>query len=257
MRSDAPASAVARRLTRPTGARLPAAYKRRYSAHDTVWLFDLDNTLHDCAQGIFDAIDRHMTQAVMDTLTVDETTANILRQRYWQRYGATVIGLVRHHGIKADDFLARAHAFDPAPLIAAETGLAHKLRRLPGRKILLTNAPEHYARRVLEHLGILRQFDLIWAIDHMHLQGRSRPKPSLALMRQVLARTRAPAHQTVLIEDTLRNLKSAKQLGMRTVHIFHPGTPFTSLHRGRSNYVDLRLQRLSPLLTQQRALTVF
>ena len=33
------------------------------------------------------------------------------------------------------------------------------LRRLPGRKYILTNAPRHYAMRVLEALGITGLFD--------------------------------------------------------------------------------------------------
>lgn len=242
-----------RTLLQPTGFSL-AARKHRYRPQDTVWLFDLDNTLHDCSRAIFKAIDGNMTQAVIQTLNVDEETANILRRRYWKRYGATVIGLVRHHGIKADEFLAKAHAFDPAPLVHTESGLAAKLARLPGRKVLLTNAPKHYAHDVLNVLGIAHQFDMLWAIDQMNLQGRIRPKPSMALMRQVLAHLKVPAHRVVLVEDTLRNLRPARQLGMRTVHIFHPGTPFSSLHRGRPSYVDLRLQSLSPLLTGQRRL---
>lgn len=240
-----------RRLLRPMGASLTAR-KHRYHPDDTIWLFDLDNTLHDCSRAIFRAIDGNMTQAVMETLGVDEDMANTLRRRYWERYGATVIGLVRHHGIKASDFLAKAHAFDPAPLVYSEPGLARKFKHLPGRKVLLTNAPRHYAHDVLKVLGISRHFDLVWAIDQMDLQGRMRPKPSMALMKQVLAHLKVPAHRVVLVEDTLRNLRSARQLGMRTVHIFHPGTPFTAPLRGRPHYVDLRLTLLSPLLTGQR-----
>jgi hypothetical protein len=32
-----------------------------------------------------------------------------LRRRYWQRYGATLLGLVRHHGVKAAHFLHQTH----------------------------------------------------------------------------------------------------------------------------------------------------
>jgi putative hydrolase of the HAD superfamily len=240
-----------RRLVRPVSAHA-AARKPGGAGEDTVWLFDLDNTLHDCSYAIFRAIDVNMTRAVMHTLDVDQDTANTLRKRYWLRYGATVIGLVRHHGIKASEFLQRAHDFDPAPLVHAERGLAAKLARLPGRKVLLTNAPRRYAYEVLKALAIAGQFELIWSIDQMTLQGRMRPKPSIALMRQVLARLNVPAHRAVLVEDTVRNLRPARQLGMRTVHIHHPGTPFSGRNRGRPHYVDLRLQTLSPMLTGQR-----
>src|SRR5690606_17444117 len=133
-------------------------------------------------------------------------------------------------------------------------GLGRKLKRLKGRKILLTNAPLFYAREVLKTLGILHHFECVWAIDQMTMQGRMRPKPSLALMRQVLNRLGVPARQVVLVEDTLRNLKSARQIGMRTVHVFHPETPFSSTHRGRSQYVDLRVNAVGQLLAGRRAL---
>lgn len=238
----------------PLGCRpLPAIVRR--NSQQPVWLFDLDNTLHDCSRHIFQAIDRNMTEAVMDTLQVDVDTANYLRKRYWKKYGATVIGMVRHHGIDSDEFLARAHDFDPAPLVHSEAGLPLKLEHLKGRKILLTNAPRDYAHQVLKTLRILPYFESLWSINEMTLQGRIKPKPSIALMKQVLARVGAPAQRVVLVEDTLRNLKAARQLGMRTVHVFHPGTPFTGLHRGRSPYVDVRINRVGELLTGRHALS--
>ncbi|WP_245152461.1 pyrimidine 5'-nucleotidase [Allopusillimonas soli] len=239
------------RLTGRRGLRRPAC-----RAAGPVWLFDLDNTLHDCSRGIFKAIDGAMGAAVATTLGLEAEAANTLRQTYWKRYGATVIGMVRHHGVKAQDFLRLSHQFDIAPLVHGETGLARKLARLRGRKIILTNAPLFYATEVLRTLGILHFFEDIWAIDHMTLQGRMRPKPSAALMRQVLARLNVPARQVVLVEDTLRNLKGARSVGMRTVHVYHPGTPFSGRHSGRGHYVDARVNAVGHLLTGRSGLRI-
>jgi putative hydrolase of the HAD superfamily len=111
---------------------------------ERVWFFDLDNTLHDTSYKIFREINLGMTAAVMEALSLDEQEASVLRTKYWRKYGATLIGLVRHHQIDAHAFLHRSHDFDIAPLVRAESGLAQKLRRLPGRKVLVTNAPLHY-----------------------------------------------------------------------------------------------------------------
>jgi putative hydrolase of the HAD superfamily len=238
---------------RPLRTRSGRHYPQTTAPH-TVWLFDLDNTLHNASHGIFQAIDRSMTEAVAEFVRVDMDEANALRQKYWKRYGATMIGLHRHHGVDAQAFLHRSHNFDLQPLLSAEDDIIHQLNRLPGRKIVLTNAPEHYARDVLQLLGMQSLFDEIWAIEHMQLQGRFRPKPSLALMQQLQARFAVPAEQFVLVEDTLRNLKSAKQLGMQTVHIFNPGTPHSALHRGRNSYVDLRIHSIRDLAQRHRKL---
>ncbi|WP_322997559.1 pyrimidine 5'-nucleotidase [Castellaniella sp.] len=218
-----------------------------------VWLFDLDNTLHDASHAIFGMIDQRMGAAVAKALDVPADQADILRQRYWKRYGATAIGLARHHGVNLRQFLATCHDFDVAPLVRTETGLKARLRDLPGTRIVLTNAPAHYARRVLKALGVLQEFDGLWAIDHMMPMGLPRPKPSLALMRQIVARLGGPPHRIILVEDTLRNLKPARQAGLKTAYLYHPGTPFTRQQHGRDLYVDVRINRLSTLLLQARA----
>jgi len=76
-----------------------------------VWLLDLDNTLHDALTHIMPRIDRAMTDYVMTHLSVNEVQANLLRLQYWQRYGATLLGMVRHHGVDATHFLQRRIPF--------------------------------------------------------------------------------------------------------------------------------------------------
>lgn len=219
-----------------------------------VWLFDLDNTLHDTSHKIFPYISEGMTRAVMTCLDVDQEQAQYLRTKYWKRYGATMIGLVKHHGVDAHKFLWHSHDFDVRPLIKAERGLHHKLGRLPGRKVLVTNAPLHYARAVLKHLGILRHFHSLWSIEHMKLHGHYKPKPSSAILRHILACEGISPHRAVLVEDTLSNLRGARRAGLRTVHVFHPSTPFAHQRRGRPHYVDLRVNTVSDLLLKKRPL---
>ena len=154
-----------------------------------VWLFDLDNTLHNTSAAIFPQINRMMNEFIMRKLDLDEGQASTLRTDLWHRYGATLLGLVKHHGIDAHEFLREAHAFDDLEsLIHAERGLVQALRRLPGRKILLTNAPRHYAEGVLFHLGLDIQFRHRYAVEHMQVRGRFMPKPSRTMLAYVLAR---------------------------------------------------------------------
>ena len=58
-----------------------------------VWLFDLDNTLHNADAGIFYIINRAMTDYMAQRLKLSEEAASDLRQDYWHRYGATLAGL--------------------------------------------------------------------------------------------------------------------------------------------------------------------
>jgi putative hydrolase of the HAD superfamily len=213
------------------------------------YFFDLDNTLHDAGHAIFGAIDARMTAFVAAELQVDAGQADHLRRLYWRRYGATLLGLVRHHGVDPARFLRAAHDFDVPGLLRAEPGLAHFFARLPGRKVLVTNAPAHYAQRVLHGLGLDRHLTRRYAIETMRLHGRFRPKPSPSQLRMMLARERVPAARAVLIEDSAANLKAARAVGLRTVLITgHSAGGSAGRIRRRPPYVDARLLSVRDLL---------
>lgn len=180
------------------------------------WIFDLDNTLHDATPHIFPHLNRSMTAYLREHLMLDEAQAGALRARYWKAYGATLIGLMRHHETDPEHFLRETHRFpDLARMVVTRAGLRQALRRLRGRKILFSNAPEHYARAVLGLLRIEDLFDELYAIEGTRFQ----PKPFSGGFRLILAREGLTATRSVLVEDTLQNLRAARRLGMKTVWV--------------------------------------
>jgi putative hydrolase of the HAD superfamily len=214
----------------------------------TVWFFDLDNTLHDASHAILGTIERRMTDYVVRHLDLDEAQADQLRLAYWRRYGATLLGLMRHHAIDPHHFLRETHDFDFVRMVRAERGLARLFARLPGRKVLLTNAPDLYARRIVRELALHRQLGAQYPIERMRIHGALRPKPSAAMLRHMLAREglagRANARRAVLVEDSLANLKAARATGFRTVLVTRHRAGGV---RGGSAYVDLRLSSMQQL----------
>ncbi|MFN7641494.1 MAG: pyrimidine 5'-nucleotidase [Burkholderiales bacterium] len=207
--------ALVRAARRPPGAERPPPGSPRAR---TVWLLDLDNTLHDALPLIMPRINRAMTDYVMRTVGLDEAAASALRVQYWRRYGATLLGMVRHHGVDPHAFLRETHPFpDLHRLVRRDVRLAHLLRRLPGRKIVVTNAPAAYAGGVIAALGIGPLLDGMIAIEQMHSAGVLHPKPSRPMLGKLLARLRLPASRCVLVEDTVENLRAARHCGVRTV----------------------------------------
>ncbi len=184
------------------------------------WLLDLDNTLHDAGADIMPRINRDMTAYVARTLDLPLEEASALRVRYWRRYGATLLGMIRHHSIDPHEFLRESHQFpDLHELVRKQHALVGLLRRLPGRKILLTNAPTDYAHGVLRHLGIARILDRVICIEDMRFAGLWQPKPSVAMMKRLAASLRVDAHRCILVEDSMENLLAARQCGMKTVYV--------------------------------------
>lgn len=203
---------------------------------ERVWLFDLDNTLHNATPHIFPHINRSMTAYLQEHLRLDEQAANALRVDYWQRYGATLTGLVRHHGTDPHHFLWHTHQFPELPrMVLREPQLRQVLQRLPGKKLVFSNAPQHYARDVLRLLRVDDLFDDLFAIEHTHF----RPKPQMAGFVRLLRKHRLNPAQCVMVEDSAENLLTAKRLGMKTVWV--------SAASRQPAYVDVKIKNVMQL----------
>ena len=212
-----------------------------------VWLFDLDNTLHDAGHASFPGLHERMTRYMVEHLGVATDEAHALRQRYWKHYGATLLGLVRHHGVRAAHFLQQTHLLPGLEdRVRGHARDLHALARLPGRKLLLTNAPADYTARVLGVLGIASVFDAIVTIEDMWMFGHLRPKPDARMLRRLVARLRVPASRCVLVEDTLEHQKAARRVGMRTVWM-QRWLPRRERTTHKPGYVDKRVRRLIEL----------
>ena len=170
----------------------------RAGASARLWIFDLDNTLHDASHRIFPHINQSMTDYIAHHLGVDAAEAARIRQTYWRRYGATLEGLVRHHGIDPHHFLAETHRFDDlAAVLRWERGLRAALRRIPGRKVVFSNGPLDYAHAVLAATGLRHAFAAVYAIESVRLQ----PKPSRQAFLRVLRAEHCSPRRAVMVED--------------------------------------------------------
>jgi putative hydrolase of the HAD superfamily len=201
-----------------------------------VWFFDLDNTLHDAHARIFPAMHDQINAYLMRRFGLDEAGANAMRRGFWERYGTTMEGLVRHHDTRPAEFLLATHQFpELADMVVHENAVRHALGRLPGRKIIYSNAPRHYVDEVVRALGVARYFDAVYSIESTRYLG----KPAVAGFRMVLRKHHLEAARCALVDDMLENLRTAKRLGMATVWV--------SREKRNVPYVDLRIASVTEL----------
>ena len=226
-----------------------------------MWLFDLDDTLHDASHASMRHLHVAMGEYIERQLGISQAESDALRRKYWLRYGATLLGLVRHHGVKPAHFLHHTHLLPGLEQrVRGHAADMAALARLPGRKYILTNSPAAYAARVLNTLGITGLFDGIFAIEDMRMFGHLRPKPDARMLRALAARLRVSPARCVLVEDTLVHQKAARSVGMQTVWMQRwlpaPAGPATVpglRRRRRPVYVDQRISRLRDLRVQRTA----
>lgn len=196
-------------------------------SHVKTWVFDLDNTLYDADKKVFDLVATRMTDFVANLLKVDAAEATRMRKHYYKTYGTTLRGLMTEHNLTPSDFLQYVHDIDynlVAPCGITQDGL----NKLEGRKVVFTNAPKHFALRMLSQLRIENHFDGVFAIE----DATYWPKPQMDTYQTFLARHDVDPKTACMFEDMEINLKPAHDLGMTTVwlHGTDQNTPANDTH---------------------------
>ena len=180
--------------------------------HVDTWLFDLDNTLYPADSGFMAQIERRMTDFVERVTGLARDEAYRLQKKYLADYGLTLSGLIEHHGVDPTEYHA---LFDDLSLesLAQNPELVAAIERLPGRRLIFTNANDVHAERVLARLGLAHLFDDVF---HIALSSYV-PKPSRVAFERIDAAHGIDPAATAFFEDSERNLEPAAELGMTTV----------------------------------------
>lgn len=183
-------------------------------AHIETWIFDLDNTLYPSSSHLFDQVSHRIGTYIASVLDVDHAEAKRLQKSYFREYGTTLRGLMLKHSMDPAPFLEYVHDIDLSP-IGRSDALEAALARLPGRKLVFTNADAPYAERVTARLGIDHHFSEIYDIQAADWVPKPFPE---AYERLAHVHAVDPA-RAILFEDILRNLAPAAALGMATVWV--------------------------------------
>jgi putative hydrolase of the HAD superfamily len=199
-----------------------------------VILFDLDNTLYSERCGIFDLIDQRMNEWLIANLQVPENEVEEFRHKYFMKYGTTLRGLMLHHDVNPYDFLHYVHDVPVQEFLQADQELRDALAVIPSRKIVFTNSDSRHANRILDALGVRDLFEKIFDIEAMKFV----PKPNVESYELVLQYANEKPENCLLIDDMERNLKPAKEIGIRTI-LIGDGKPVDSAHHSIANIKEL------------------
>ena len=196
-------------------------------------LFDVDNTLYPPTSGLLQQVDARINRFMADECGIDADVVDEKRRAYRDAYGITLRGLMVECGVVPEEYIAYVHNVPVEALIRQDPVLDEALSRLSPEKSIFTNGPIEYSSRVLEALGIRHHFSHIFDLRFLGFVG----KPDPSAYRRVLAALGAPPQECALIEDSPRNLRPAKDLGMKTVLVGD----------GRCGWVDLHIRDISQI----------
>eukprot|EP00434_Breviolum_minutum_P003428 symbB.v1.2.003016.t1/scaffold113.1/size324549/14 len=197
-------------------------------------LLDVDDTLYPVSSGFSD----HRNGEVICKFMVEnlgfETaeSAKILRDEYFQRYHSTMKGLniATEEGRLPKPFKQEelgqywADHCDYEKFIRADPVQIEVIRSLAedvGLKMaVFTNSPKKYALKCLEFLGVRKYFpdDRVFAVEDV--LPACKPQPEA--FKKVLDAIGAVPERTVMFEDSMKNIRACKALGIHTV-LVHEG----------------------------------
>lgn len=205
-------------------------------------LFDLDNTLYAPERDLFSLIDVRINRFMEEIVGIAPGDVDPLRRYYWQEYGVTLQGLIRHFDVDPEAYLHYVHDVDVTSRLSPDPVLATILAALPQRKAVFTNGSSAHAERVLAALGIRQEFEAVFDIRIANYL----PKPFLAPYEQILVELAVAPSACTMVEDVAKNLEPAKALGMTTILVGGNGEipPFVDLRIDTIHEIATALQRL-------------
>ncbi len=214
-------------------------------SHVDTWLFDLDNTLYPAESGFMAAMADRMTGYVQKVTGLPRDEAFRLQKSYLAEHGLTLKGMMLHHGVDPAEFHAIFHDLSLETL-AHDPELLAALERLPGRRLVFTNADDVHAERVLARLGLAHLFDDVFHIGSCGYE----PKPSPQAFARLGAAHAIDPAVTAFFEDSARNLAPAADLGMTTILV----GPHAILGEGQPPvpFIHHRTAKLAPFLADAR-----
>ena len=179
------------------------------------WIFDLDNTMYDINLGLFKKISNRITDFIMYKYSLDIDQAKKIQKEYYLKYGLTLRGLIVEKKLEPEEFLDYVHDVEH-PELKKNDQLISKIRIFEGKKIIFTNATSKHAKKILKILELEHDFDQI--IDIKDLEYIPKPdKRSYKKLLECLNLNKENLNKTIFVEDTVKNLIPAKELGITTV----------------------------------------
>ena len=177
-------------------------------------LIDLDNTVYPEDSNIFAQIDLKMKSFIAKNLNVSLDEAFKIQKKYFVNNGTTLRGLMLYHNIQPEEFLNYVHEIDLTSIKKNEE-LGDELKKYNGKKIIFTNGSDKHAKKVLKKIGLDKTIDHIFDI----IKAEYIPKPDISTYQKVIKEYSLDPDKTIMIDDLPNNLKTAKELGIKTVLI--------------------------------------
>ena len=206
-----------------------------------LWVFDNDGTLYDDKLAHIEFA-KHLGAYLEGLLGISGEDTKILGERLRTKHNtsSTVIAVVREFHLDIKEVIERTYLcinLDSCQNPMEDSGRDEALAQIRGRKVILTNNPSAFARRIVERIGLRRHFADIIGMEETAFAL----KPDLGAFLAVMRR-HPDATRIFFCDDSRENLDIATTLGWKTIWY----SPNNSGDDSGSSHTILRSFRLLP-----------
>lgn len=179
-------------------------------------VFDNDGTLYDDSetQKNFVGILSEYASSLFG-VPAQEVTAQLAKLKNKWNTEFSVIALTKEFGIDYSEAVRNTYLkvdFEKCNVPKSDPVRKKALDNLSAKKIVFTNNPSAFARRVLAHVGLGNCFSDFIGMEEMHFVGKSDIRAF-----QIIEARHQGFSRIVLCDDSLKNLELARQMGWTTV----------------------------------------
>lgn len=184
---------------------------------EITWLIDLDNTIYKEESNLMPTIDQRIEYYISYKCRCSLHEAQRIRQELLIQYHNTFMGAVEEkivHSHELGEFINFTHNFKPTDKIVPNKTVIDIVKRAKGKKYIFSNSTMFYISRILKSMNLLKNFDGV--IDIQALEYTFKPKPEA--FNLVIKMLSLNPEKSVLIDDSISNLKTAESLNINTIH---------------------------------------
>src|SRR3989344_1560974 len=123
-----------------------------------LWVFDNDGTLYDdfgAGEKFMSILFQYVSQLL--DISVEQAVAEIARLKEKWHTEFSILALVKEYGVSFSEIVERTYLkinLDDCGIVAPDTTRLGVLTSINSRKVVFTNNPSVFARRVLSYVGL-------------------------------------------------------------------------------------------------------
>ncbi|KAL1558699.1 hypothetical protein AAHA92_09131 [Salvia divinorum] len=199
-------------------------------------LFDVDDTLYPLSSGISTECTKNIREYMITKLGIEEEKVPEMCAELYKDYGTTMAGLrAVGYDFDYDEYHSFVHGRLPYDWLKTDHTLKNLLQTVHIRKVIFSNGNDAHVAEVLSRLGLEDCFESIICFETLNPSKTSeQPEnsdatelPKTPILCKPLENSFVQAfkiaginpHKTLFFDDSIRNLQTAKSVGLHTVWV--------------------------------------